>query len=254
MGIKTLGAGLALLLLTSTVQAEPRFARLYKQQFGYVPSCNACHKDGGGSDLNVYGEAFKSAGGGMAAFQRIASMDSDGDGVGNQAEAQSKSNPGHATSTPRKPGDWLSTANLIPREVQSLFPGVAAYKPLDAILTEAEQARAAALGVSLSAEDETTIYVPVKDGKAAGTAIIVPASHQGQQFFVLLATDRQLRVTHAQALHVGGLKQAEQAALYQYAIGRSVDDLPLDGEGLAQAVALALKKAGAILHVRLKKG
>lgn len=241
------------LVLSGNAGAEPRFARLYKQQYGYPPSCHACHKDGGGTPLNAYGEAWKEAGSSVGAFAAIGGRDSDGDGVDNAAEARAKANPGQARSTPQEPGDWLDTANLIPREVQGVFPGVTAYKPLDTILTDKELTRARAMGVELGPDDETTIYVPVKQGKAAGTAIIVPAQFQGEQFFVLLATNRQLVVSHALAMHAGKVDGAENPALYAGAIGKAVEELPAGGDdSLAAAVAAALKRAAVLLHVRLK--
>ena len=75
----TLAAALILAGIGSAA-AEPLFARQYKQTFGYTPSCNACHKDGGGTPLNVYGEQFKEAGMDLAAFATIAPLDADGDG------------------------------------------------------------------------------------------------------------------------------------------------------------------------------
>ncbi len=248
------GVAVCIMMMTELALAEPRFARQYRQHYGYMPACDACHKDGGGTALNAYGDAFKKAGGGLAAFAGVAAQDADADGYSNQQEAEAKANPGRADSTPDTPGDWLNTANLIPREVQAVFPRASAYKPLDAILTATEIKRAEVLGVSLSKEDETTIYVAVEQGKAAGTAIIVPAHHEGRQFFVLLATDRQLEVIHAQALHPGELVAAEDPALYRPAFGQKVESLQLQGEGLQAAVSAALRRAGAILYVRLKKG
>ncbi len=241
------------LTLSLNVGAEPRFARLYKQHYGYPPSCHACHKDGGGTPLNAYGEDWRDAGSNVGAFAKIGEQDSDGDGASNATEAKAKANPGQVRSTPQSPGDWLDTANLIPREVQRLFPGVTAYKPLDTILTDKELARAEKMGVSLGPQDETTIYVPVRDGKAAGTAIIVPAQFKGEQFFVLLATNRQLEVSHAVAMHAGKVDGADDPALYAGAIGRTVEQLPGGGQdSLADAVAAALKRAAVLLHVRLK--
>ena len=69
-----------LLLATASAQAEPAFARLYKQQFGYAPSCNACHKDGGGTPLNAYGTQFKDAGIGGGGFQLDGAVGADGSG------------------------------------------------------------------------------------------------------------------------------------------------------------------------------
>ena len=57
------------------VEAKPIYARLYKQQFGYMPSCLSCHADGGGSPLNNYGKVFKDNGNNIAAFAKIAAME-----------------------------------------------------------------------------------------------------------------------------------------------------------------------------------
>ncbi|MGH8540682.1 MAG: hypothetical protein ACRETW_09270, partial [Stenotrophobium sp.] len=133
---------LATLLASSAAQAEPAFARMYRQTYGYPPSCNACHKDGGGTPLNPFGKQFKEAGESLAAFDKIAKLDADGDGYSNEDEARAKSNPGDPHSTPKDKGDWLDTASLIPREVQAQFPGIRAYLPMDALLTDAEIARA----------------------------------------------------------------------------------------------------------------
>lgn len=249
-----LGAIVAMLVLPAA-HAEPRYARMFKQHSGYMPSCNACHLDGGGTALNLYGEAFKAAGPGAGAFAAIADSDSDLDGFANAQEIAAKANPGSAKSTPKKPGDWLSTANLIPREVQKLFPGVTTYKPLDTILTETEIQRAKAHGVALGPDDETTIYIPVADGKPAGTAIIVPAQFGDRQFFLLLATDRKLTVTHALPIHASKIDGAQDASLYQSAIALPVEQLPQGGQdgSLENAVRRGLKKAGTLLLVRLKK-
>ena len=88
----------------ASVEAMPSFARAFKQQYGYMPSCNACHHDGGGSRLNAYGEAFKQAGKTNASFTSLAATDSDGDGDNNGAEAQAKANPGDKASTVAAPG------------------------------------------------------------------------------------------------------------------------------------------------------
>lgn len=109
-----------------------------------MPSRNACHKDGGGTPVNAYGQRFKDAGLSLAAFDKIAALDGDGDGAGNADEAAAKSNPGSPKSTPQDKGSWLDTASLIPREVQALFPGVRAYLPKDALLTDGDIARAGA--------------------------------------------------------------------------------------------------------------
>ena len=235
--------------------AEPSFARQYKSQFGYTPSCNACHKDGGGTPVNVYGQQYKDAGSNAGAFAQIAKLDADGDGFLNGDEAQAKANPGSKRSTPSDPGDWLDLSNLIPKAVQAEFAGITTYKPLDAIFTSKEIERAKAMGVTLTDADETTIYIPVDGKKPAGTAIIVPGVFENQQFFVLLTTDRQLNVTGATALDEGRADAAEAPDLYSGFIGKPIAELPAgSGDGSVQdAVTSTVKKAGTMLLVRLKK-
>jgi hypothetical protein len=241
------------LLAIAPAHAEPGFARLYKQQYGYVPSCHACHKDGGGTPVNAYGGQFKDAGKSMAAFAKIGGRDADGDGVANDAEARAKANPGQKASTPAAPGAWLDSASLIPREVQDLFPGIRTWLPRDALLTEADVARAKTLGAELGKADENTIYVPVADQKPAGTAIIFPAHWRGKDFFLLLATDRQLKVTQVKPLHASKVPEAGRSTVYASFKGVAVTELPAaQGDSLDAAITRAVKKAGTLLYVRLK--
>lgn len=243
----------ALLVSSMQATAEPRFAQMYKQQAGYMPSCNACHIDGGGSDLNSYGELFKKHGSTMASFAAASSQDADNDGHSNAQEIAAKSNPGDKKSNPERPGDWLDTANLIPRDVQKLFPGITRYKPLDALLTSKEIERAAAMGVALGKQDETTIYIPIEGGKPTGTAIIVPVKHAEQSFFAILATDRQLKVTRAVPMHANTIEGVAQSGSFAQVKGLSVDKLPAGtGDDLDSAILNGLKKAGSLLFVRLK--
>ena len=244
-------AGLAV-LASAPAAAEPAFARLYKQQYGYAPSCNACHKDGGGTPLNAYGQAYKDAGMNAGAFTKIAAADSDGDGGGNEAEAKAKANPGAKTSTLASKGDWLDTASLIPREVQAQFPGVKEYLPRDAVLTDADIKRAKGLGAALTKQDENTIYVPLQERKPVGTAIIFGARWQNKDFFLLMATDRQLKVT---ALKPMGTLPAGAATskVYERLRGIALDQLPAaQGNDLDAAITAAVKKAGTLVYVRLK--
>ena len=245
-------AGIAL-LASAPAAAEPAFARIYKQQYGYAPSCHACHKDGGGTPVNAYGQQFKDAGKTLGAFAKIGGADADGDGAANEAEAKAKANPGQPRSTPAAPGSWLETATLIPREVQEQFPGIRAYLPKDALLTDADLARAKALGVELSKSDENTIYIPVENQKPAGTALIFPAQHQGKTFFLLLATDRQLKVIAVKPLHTNKVPAAAKSAVYATFKGIAVDQLPAgQGSSLDADITRAVKKAGTLLYVRLK--
>lgn len=246
-------ASLLLLIAVTPAQAEPAFARLYKQQYGYMPSCNACHKDGGGTPVNAYGQQFKDQGETLAAFARLEGADADGDGFRNGDEAQARANPGDKKSTPTSKGDWLDTASLIPREVQAQFPGIRSYLPKDATLTEADIARARTLGAALTPLDENTIYIPLQDQKPAGTALIVPAHYQGKTFFLLLTTDRQLVVTAVKALNTAHVKEAASRPVYESFKGMAANKLPAaKGNDLDAAITQAVKNAGALLYVRLK--
>lgn len=240
-------------VFSSAAYAEPGFARLYQQQYGYAPSCHACHRDGGGTPVNAYGQQFKDAGKSLAAFARIASQDADGDGAANETETRARANPGQKGSTPASPGSWLDTASLIPREVQAAFPGVRSYLPRDVLLTDADIARAKSLGAELSKADENTIYIPVENQKPVGTAIIFPARHQGKDFFLLLATDRQLNVTKVEPLPASKVPEASASKVYASFKGVAVDQLPAgQGDTLDAAITRAVKKAGTLLYVRLK--
>lgn len=252
-GVRWACSALVALVLATPAHAEPAFARLYKQQFGYAPSCNACHKDGGGTPLNPYGQQFKDAGMNLAAFAKIARADADGDGAANEDESRARANPGSKSSTPAAKGDWLDTASLIPREVQAQFPSVSAYLPQDAVLTDSEFTRAKALGAELSKADENTIYIPLQDQRPVGTAMIFPARYQGKDFFLLIATDRQLRVTALKPMNTAHVPEAAKSAIYERYKGLALDQLPAaQGSGVDAAIAVATKRAGTMIYVRLK--
>jgi hypothetical protein len=246
---------LGALLFAAQAQSEPQFARMYKGKYGYAPSCNACHKDGGGSPLNAYGNLFKQAKMNMGAFDAIAAQDSDGDGFANGEEAKAQASPGSAKSTPKSKGDWLDTANLSPKEVQKAYPGITSYKPLDAVLTAKEAERAKAMGVTISAKDENTIYVPIRDNKPVGTAIIVPAEYKAKLFFLLVATDPTLNITQVSPVNTKNVPEAAKSKAYAGFAGISAAKVPAakDAASVDGAITAAVKKAGAILYVRLKK-
>ncbi len=243
------------MLAATQALAEPQFARMYKGKYGYAPSCNACHKDGGGSPVNAYGEAFKNARMTAQAFDAIAAQDSDGDGFANGDEAKAQASPGSPKSTPKAKGDWLDTANLIPKEVQKAYPGVTSYKPMDAVLTAKEAERAKAMGVTISAKDENTIYVPIRDNKAAGTAIIVPGEFKGKLFFLLVTTDPKLSITQVAPVNTRNVPEAAKSKIYAGFAGVNAANVPAakDMASIDGAITTAVKKAGAILYVRLKK-
>ncbi len=245
--------GVTLLMGAQSAIAQPLFAGLYKQQYGYAPSCNACHRDGGGSPLNNFGKSFKDGGESAATFDKIANLDSDGDGAKNGDEAAQKSNPGDPQSTPAKKGQWLDITSLIPKEVQKLFPDTREYLPRDALLTDADIARAKTMGAVLSKKDDNTIYIPLKDAKPAGTALIFQAEFKGKPFFLLMGTDRQLKITKVEPVNTRQVPDAAKSKAYDKFVGQSVDQLPAaSGSDLDAAIAAAVKKAGTLLFVRLK--
>lgn len=248
---KSIAIGFPLLLASQFAQAEPGFARQYKAQFGFMPSCNACHVDGGGSPLNSYGKSFDQAGHNAAAFTLIAAQDSDADGFNNAEEGGAKSNPGNAASTPSKPGNWLDVENLIPKPIQKAFADVKSYKPLDAIFTDSDIERAAAMGVSLSPADETVIYLPVAGGKPVGMAVILPIQYAGKNHFVLVTTTRKLEVDQValvgdDAIDVGDVQR------FKGQFAPKIEAVA-DAQSAADALAYAVKKAGVMIYVRLKR-
>ncbi len=253
---RSLAAGIVLLLAASagsSVQAQPLYAGMYKQKYGYAPSCNACHRDGGGSPLGPYGKAFKDAGESMAAFDKIAAADSDGDGAKNGEEAEAKANPGDNQSTPAKKGQWLDVSSLIPKEVQALFPGVREYLPRDAVLTQSDIDRAKGMGVELNRKDDNTIYIPLQEQRPAGTALIYPAEYKGKTFYLMLATDRQLNVTQVTPLNTRQVPEAAKSKAYAGFKGVALDKLPAaNGSDLDAAITAATRKAGVLVFVRLK--
>lgn len=241
------------LLPLSVAQAEPFNARLFKAQFGYAPSCNGCHRDGGGSPLNTYGQQFKDARANAAAFGQIAHEDADGDGISNSDEIAAKANPGDASSTPDAPGDWLSLDKLIPTAVRDAFPGIRLYKPIDAILTDAEKSRAAAWGVTLADADENTIYVPVQDKRPVGTAIIVKGEHNGEALYLLVTTDRTLALSGIAPVHGEALPKPDDDVYQSYAGATAASLEAPKGDGLERDIALTAKRGLSIITVRLKK-
>ena len=243
----------SLLITSVNSYAMPAFARYYKQQYGYMPSCHACHTEGGGTPLNNYGKAFKENGKSLAALSKIANLDSDGDGSTNAVEAQAKANPADKNSTPAKTGNWLDLASLIPKEVQALFPAIRSWLPKDAVLTAADIATAKTMWATLSAADENTIYIPVENQRPAGTALIFPAQYQGKTFLLLMATDKQLKITQVKVMNAKEVPAAKSSAVYGKLVGVAAQSVPApSSKDLDAAITQAVKNAGVLLYVRLK--
>lgn len=242
-----------LILNTAYSYAMPAFARQYKQHYGYTPSCHACHQEGGGTPLNNYGEAYQDNGENKAAFKLIAELDSDKDGFANGVEASTKSDPGNPKSTPSKPGEWLELSNLIPKEIQALFPKAEAWKPLDATLTEQDIQRADTMGVKLSREDENMIYIPVANRRPIGTGLIFPVTYQNETFFLMMTTDRQLNISQIKHLDSKKLPFELGGELFEGFNGKALQSIPhSEGASLTSAISEAVKRAGALVYMRLK--
>lgn len=240
-------------LMFSSALAQPNYARQFKQQFGFTPSCQACHSEGGGTKLNKYGEAFKEQGKNLSAFQKIAELDSDQDGINNNAEALAKSNPGDKNSTPSNKGQWLDLSSLIPKEVQAHFPNATAWKPLDALLTDKDIEKAKSMGVSLHKDDENTIYIPVADRRPIGTAIIFPAKHENNTFFLLMTTDRQLNFSALSIIDVGNAPEMPTSTLFESWSGKPIHTLKDNHDNsLIGSISQSVKKAGVLVYLRLK--
>lgn len=240
-------------LVAAESQAQPLYANLYKQEYGYQPACVACHRDGGGSVLNNFGEQFKQAGGQLSSFKALAEKDADGDGFSNAVEAMAKANPGRKESTPKDKGQWLDISSLIPKEIQDQFQNVKEYLPRDALLTDQDIARAKSLGVALGKADTNTIYIPLVDRKPAGTGLIFQADYKGKPFFLMMTTDRNLTITKVAPLNTRQVEAAAKATVYKSFEGVALEKLPNpQGDDLNAAITQAVKKAGTLIVVRLK--
>ncbi|HMZ65240.1 MAG TPA: hypothetical protein PLF66_14170 [Leptospiraceae bacterium] len=218
-----------------------------------MPSCHACHSDGGGSPLNNFGKAFKDGGSNLAAFGKIAAQDSDGDGTANEAEAKAKSNPGSKNSLPGKAGNWLETSSLIPKEVQAAFSNIQTWQLRDAVLTSNDIEAAKKMGGNLSASDENTIYIPLENQYPVGTAIIFPVTFQAKTFYLLLTTDKQLKIKQVQVLDAREVPAAKNSKVYSTFTGQQAQSLPSkNGESLDDVISNTVKNAGILLYVRLR--
>jgi len=236
-----------------SIDAKPIFARYYKQSYGYMPSCSSCHKDGGGSVLNAYGEAFKKAGNSVGAFAKISSLDLDGDGFSNEAESKVKANPGDKNSTPTNPGTWLDPNSLVPKDIQNLFPSIRTWLLKDAILTNNDIEESKKMGATLVLTDENTIYIPAENNLPVGTAIIFPVLYETKTFYLMMSTDKSLTIKDVKVLDSKNLAQAKKEELYQGFMGKKPKDIIVPTQkSLESTIAQAVKNAGILLYVRLK--
>ena len=236
-----------------SIDAKPIFARYYKQSYGYMPSCSSCHKDGGGSVLNAYGEAFKKAGNSPDSFAKISSLDLDNDGFSNEAESKAKANPGDKNSTPTNPGSWLDPNSLVPKDIQNMFPSIRTWLLKDAILTTNDIEESKKMGATLVLTDENTIYIPAENNLPVGTAIIFPVLYETKTFYLMMSTDKSLTIKEVKVLDSKNLAQAKKEELYQGFSGKKPKDILIPTQkSLESTIAQAVKNAGILLYVRLK--
>jgi hypothetical protein len=136
-------AALALVLLAQgSALAVSNFMTLFNNKYGtsgtVLNDCSVCHAPI--PVLNPYGEDFINAGGGDAALDAIANVDSDGDGAINITEINARTFPGDPASIPAPPPP---TGLPVPG-VQSVISYEAVISPL--ISPTAETARPVGLG------------------------------------------------------------------------------------------------------------
>ena len=136
--------------------------------------------------------------------------------------------------------------SLIPREVRARFPGVTTWLPQDAVLTPGDMAAAKAMGVTLRREDDNTIYIPLKDRRPVGTALIFPVVWQKKTFYLLMTTDRQLTVDHVSVLHANALPEAKKLTLYAGFSGKTAAQLPAEEEVAVGAAVVLLVRPEAL--------
>jgi hypothetical protein len=137
--------------------------------------------------------------------------------------------------------------------VQALFPTIRAWLPKDALLTPADIAAAKTMGATLTAADENTIYIPVENQRPAGTALIFPANYQGKTFFLLMATDKQLKITQVAVMNAKNVPAAKTSKVYSRFVGQAAQSIPAaGGADIDAAITQAVKNAGVLLYVRLK--
>lgn len=96
--------GIILILLPpQTAQAKPRFlasarARYPQLADSRLDTCDLCHRNGGGSSRNAFGEAFAANGFSLATIEHL---DPDGDGYTNLEEFKALTFPGNPKDFPR---------------------------------------------------------------------------------------------------------------------------------------------------------
>lgn len=245
------------LLATADAVAVPSFQRLYQKKHQVThASCLVCHQGGAGGKLNDYGKAFMKAGGHWKAFDAIAGSDADGDGAATRDEIAAGANPGDPSSTPRKPGAWLTGARLsdtVPvDELAEFFPAAKRFEFRDLELTADDLAALAGpAGGPLPDEDKyTTLYFPVDDSISpavrAGVAIFRAESRVDGLLLTAVALSPDGKILKAWGQLLGGTGRDSLKELAKQLKGRSSDAAVVVGKDLKPIKGKkALSEAGA---------
>jgi hypothetical protein len=233
---------------SSILCALPSSARLFQQTYSYRTSCYLCHASGGGSELDKFGKDFVKAGGNKAAFKKIETKDSDGDGIENLKEIIARSNAGDKKSTPQNPGKWLDDSNTVPiplSELKELYPGFADFTALEGALSEAQISSVSSQGVTVLDDDRVpTFYFPMKDGKKSGVAQILNLQSGTKKEVCFVAVTTAARIENIM------FPEASAAEWKKELIGKSVSELPAKLSGNdAELALICAKKALAVMKV-----
>jgi hypothetical protein len=237
--------------------ALPSSRRIFEAKYGYKATCALCHEKGGGSAANDYGKAFLRAGANAPAFAKIESKDSDGDGISNGQEIQSRANPGDPRSTPDKVGDWLADAGKVPipdKPLKVLFPGAEAFAAVEGSLDEAQVTFVQdKTGERLADDDKVpTFYFAIAQGKRYGVAQFVRVEGTKQPMSVAVALDIKGQITAVKVLKSEEDKRFSAEAFLKQFVGKTIKDslkvgtdvTPVSGEeALSRTVAAEVRKA-----------
>jgi hypothetical protein len=230
------------LLVPGAVWPLPPYARFYKEKYGYLPNCAACHRMQDWR-LNGYGEEFEDNGRTLAALSAAEKKDSDGDGVKNGDEARAQANPGDPNSRPDRLGEWLKEAKIRPpnKILRKFFP---AYAEADVLFPVWSVEARATLDVFGDEALYPVVYrVKGADGATLGSAVHVsyevPGLAHGTNMIVV-AADAQGLVSGVEFVHHHGNAVVKDPAYLDKFKGWKRDDIesaPAAPEGAGNEAA-----------------
>lgn len=228
--------GFLLFCLAGQADAYPFHARIYKATYGDSATCNLCHKSGGGSERNEYGQRWEENGQNRTAFKALEGEDPDGDGHKSIDEIRGGSNPGDKRSTPSRPGKtWARRAQQTPPhdQLKLVFGRYDKAKVLDVELKDAQRdaLKRVLLRDLTQAESLPTLYVAYDQGTPTAVASYSIFEAYGKTVAILASADATGKLKKA-ALFTGD--DIYDMALMQFKnclMGHGKDTLPKPGEG-----------------------